>query len=299
MKSLGYLESWSMQLMVIQKTLEPKITKGTILLFAADHGVSDEDVSQYPKSVTKEMLRNLNAGGAAINALCNANGLDLVVRDKLCDRAGGVRDWNTTIAAALLLAVMKYRGRPGTADDVTGKGTGVTDERLEKKMDVIDRAVTLHQTACLSNVDLQPSERWVEVMKRLGGQEVAAMAAAAKEAANASIPVLVDGFISSVAYLMALLMFPESIPALHRCAFFSHKSHEKRHRMFLGRLKVFAVGGRVDSTRLGFGVEVGRRNRRSYGLSFTKSGCTCCIRHGNFRPSCSQRKQVKQPSPKV
>ncbi|KAJ3220154.1 hypothetical protein HDU67_005478 [Dinochytrium kinnereticum] len=290
-RSLGFLETWSTQLMVIQKTLSPRLMKGTILLFAADHGVADEDVSQYPKSVTAEMLKNLNQGGAAINAICLSNGLGLQVVDVGVDtpdvlekvrrrkppgcrgsrsilhidgalpeeyfRAaleagkemaldtlrrmqtatssefefaiglGELGIGNTTIAAALLLAVIRYRGRPGTAEEVAGKGTGVTDERMARKIDVIERAVGLHQTPCLSTVDMDPAQRWMEVLRRLGGQDVVAMAAAATEIAKASCALIIDGFISTVAYMMALLIFPEAIPALQRCAFFAHKSMEK------------------------------------------------------------------------
>ncbi|KAJ3208408.1 hypothetical protein HDU67_006767 [Dinochytrium kinnereticum] len=289
--SMGYLETWSTQLMVLQKTMSPKVSKGTILLFAADHGVADEDVSQYPKAVTGEMLKNLNQGGAAINALCNANGLDLVVTDVGVDTTtvlpkvhmrkpkgchgsrsilnpdgaltandlqtaldagqeaaqdaikrmrsstssegefaiglGELGIGNTTIAAALLLAVIRYRGRESAAEDVAGKGTGVTDERMVKKVGVIDRAVALHQVECGAALGADSGKGWMEVMRRLGGQDVAAMAAAARESAVSFCPLIIDGFISSVAFMMALLIFPDSAPALKRCAFFSHKSMEK------------------------------------------------------------------------
>ncbi|KAJ3104640.1 hypothetical protein HDU97_009031 [Phlyctochytrium planicorne] len=284
--SLGFLENWSVQLMILQQTLSPKIEKGCILLFAADHGVADEDVSQYPKAVTAEMLRNLSNGGAAINAICNSNGLDLIVTDvgvdtaevfkgievvKACKGSRSILDVsgamtpsdlssainagdvvaqnaiskmgyknvaiglgelgiaNTTIAATLLLAAIQYRGRNGIARQVAGKGTGITDERLEKKIDVIQRAVDLHRDACMA-ID-SPAERWEEVMRRLGGLEIAAMASAARHAAIRRCAVIVDGFISSVSFLMALLMFPEDATFLHQAAFFSHQSMEKGANM--------------------------------------------------------------------
>ncbi|KAJ1565727.1 hypothetical protein HK096_011161 [Nowakowskiella sp. JEL0078] len=88
--SLGLLENWAVKLIVLQNTFSPnyylcivfpRIDSGHILVFAADHGLADEDVSQYPKVVTREMLRNLSAGGAAINAFCNAGGLSIEVVD--------------------------------------------------------------------------------------------------------------------------------------------------------------------------------------------------------------------------
>ncbi|KAJ3084997.1 hypothetical protein HDU96_005637, partial [Phlyctochytrium bullatum] len=144
---------------------------------------------------------------------------------------------NTTISAALLLAVRKYQGKVASADDIAGLGTGVTEERFAKKVSVIARAVELHENACLTTVNLAAGERWLEVLRRLGGLEIAAMAAAAREIALASVPLIIDGFISSVAFLMALLVFPEHIPALQRVAFFSHKSMERSALMVITEIE--------------------------------------------------------------
>ncbi|KAJ3366590.1 hypothetical protein GGF31_008011 [Allomyces arbusculus] len=80
--SLGALENWAEQLMVVQNTLSPKVDKARMLLFAADNGLAaGAEVSQYPRAVTREMLKNIAAGGAAINCLCRAHGIELKVLD--------------------------------------------------------------------------------------------------------------------------------------------------------------------------------------------------------------------------
>ena len=74
--SLGELETWAVRLACIQNTLTPHVDRARILVFGADHGVAAEGVSAYPPQVTPEMMRNFARGGAAINVLAKANGLD-------------------------------------------------------------------------------------------------------------------------------------------------------------------------------------------------------------------------------
>ncbi|KAI9222241.1 nicotinate-nucleotide-dimethylbenzimidazole phosphoribosyltransferase-like protein [Blastocladiella britannica] len=77
--SLGQLEAWAEKLILVQQTLHPRVDRTRVVLFAADNGLAH--LSQYPKQVTREMLRNVAEGGAAINCLCRAHGIDLRVSD--------------------------------------------------------------------------------------------------------------------------------------------------------------------------------------------------------------------------
>lgn len=79
--ALGYLEDCAIRLSVLQQTLMPVLTTTRVCVFGADHGISDEGVSAYPRAVTAEMMKNFNAGGAAINVLGRANDVQVEVVD--------------------------------------------------------------------------------------------------------------------------------------------------------------------------------------------------------------------------
>ncbi|KAI9328616.1 nicotinate-nucleotide--dimethylbenzimidazole phosphoribosyltransferase [Obelidium mucronatum] len=269
--SLGRLEEWSVRLMALQRTLKPTVSSGRILLFAADHGIADDGVSQFPKVVTREMLRNLGSGGAAINAICNSNGLDLSVIDVGVDteetfpgvfvdkvfaphgslsslthecalskeqldaaletgikfandaiRGGvdviGIGELgigNTAVAAILLSAAS---GK--SAAQVTGKGTGVEGERYTHKISIVDSVVT-------KNKEVIDAGDWREIFCHIGGLEIASMVGASIAVARSQkTALIVDGFISMVAFLYAAKLFPEDTHLLAQCAFFSHTSAE-------------------------------------------------------------------------
>jgi nicotinate-nucleotide--dimethylbenzimidazole phosphoribosyltransferase len=271
--SLGRLEAVAVRLAVLQGTLTPRVASGRIVVFAADHGIASAGVSAYPRQVTAEMVRNFARGGAAINVLARANGLDLEVVDVgvdaeladlrgivhakvargsmslLEDRAmspaimeaalivgraaasraaaagadmlglGEMGIGNTTAAAALLSALT------GVApEETTGRGTGVTDDTLRYKRDVVARALRRH--APLTSAE--------DALAALGGLELAAIAGAALEAAERRMAVVVDGFISTVAVLAAARM----APAIRDALFFAHRSAERGHRVALEALGV-------------------------------------------------------------
>ncbi|HEY0512888.1 MAG TPA: nicotinate-nucleotide--dimethylbenzimidazole phosphoribosyltransferase [Thermoanaerobaculia bacterium] len=270
--SLGMLEEWAVQLAVLQGTLTPRIDRARILIFAADHGVSAEGVSAYPREVTLEMTRTFSSGGAAINVLSRAAGLEVEVTDVGVDgdlsampglvhakvrrgtrsflrepaltpaeweaaaeagrqavrraaeagaQAVGLGEMgigNTTAAAALL------SGLTGAApEDTVGRGTGVTDEILRHKREVVQGALRLHAG---------PERELRTLVAALGGLEMAAIAGAAQEGARRGLAVLVDGFISTVAVLSAVRLDPTIRPAL----FFAHRSAERGHRIALETL---------------------------------------------------------------
>ena len=270
--SLGRLESWAIRLAEIQGTLEPTVEKARVLVFAADHGVAAEGVSAYPREVTAQMMANFASGGAAIHVLCRSAGIEVevvdvgvdaelldlpqVVHSKVrrgsrnllhepamtaeemeaawqvgveavqraraagCDAVGlgemGIG--NTTPSAALL---SHFTGR--SPEETVGRGTGVSDDVWAHKRDVVRRALGRHSS---------PQDAR-HALAALGGLELASMAGAATAAAQSQIPVVVDGFISTVAALAAVRIEPTLRPAL----FFAHRSAEAGHRIALEALE--------------------------------------------------------------
>jgi nicotinate-nucleotide--dimethylbenzimidazole phosphoribosyltransferase len=268
--ALGRLEDVAVRLAVLQGTLMPCVDRTRICVFGADHGVAFEGVSAYPRSVTAEMMRNFDRRGAAINVIAAANDVSVEVIDVGVDAdltmhagirhekvrrgsrncldepsmttreldaalevgkaaarraaANGVRALglgemgigNTTVASALLSALT---GNPASA--TVGRGTGVTDDVLVRKREIVDRAVALYSPASAK-----------ELLRCIGGLELAAIAGAALEAANLRIAVVADGFISTVAVLCALRMAADD-DRLAQALFFAHHSAESGHAVAL------------------------------------------------------------------
>ncbi len=293
--SLGQLEPLGARLAAIQGTIKPNLAKKAVVIFAADHGVAAAGVSAYPKGVTAAMVHNFLAGGAAVNALAGAAGAELLIVDvgvdaelrphpKLWSRkvaygtqnildgramtraeveaacgvgleiartlatqgvtllAGGEMGiGNTTPAAALTAA---FTGR--SAGNVTGRGTGVDDEGLARKVSVVEQALAKHQGTA------DP----LEILARLGGLEVAALTGFYLGAAATKTPVVLDGFITTAAALVAVALAPAAKDYL----FASHLSQEPGHRAqltHLGLEPLFDLGlrlGEGTGAVLAFGI---------------------------------------------
>jgi nicotinate-nucleotide--dimethylbenzimidazole phosphoribosyltransferase len=250
--SLGRLEEIALRVGLIQNTAMPAVGRKAMLVFCADHGVVEEGVSPYPSEVTGQMLANFRAGGAAINVLCRSFGIDPVVVDmgvgkptrnftrgpamtreeaaaaieRGRDAAGdadilGVGEMgigNSTAAAALLAA---FTGLDPV--DAAGRGTGVDDAGLARKVDVIRRALLLHQP--------NPGDG-LGVLAALGGREIAAIAGLILGAAERRRVVVLDGFIAGSAALAVRAMEPAALDYV----FFAHCSAERGHRRMLEAL---------------------------------------------------------------
>jgi nicotinate-nucleotide--dimethylbenzimidazole phosphoribosyltransferase len=262
--SLGRLEEFARNFALMRGTTKPVLEKRTIFTFAADHGVSREGVSAYPREVTAQMVFNFLRGGAAINVLCRHFGIENVVVDigvdyDFPDLAGLVQKkvgrgtenflkgpamteeqavrsietgmaladgydiigtgemgiGNTTSSSAILAVVTG-----ASAEEVVGRGTGVDDERLRHKAAVVREALTRHRPDPKNGLDL---------LTKIGGFEIGAIAGLIIGAASRRIPVVVDGFISSAGAIIATRLAPESRDYL----FFSHLSRERGHRRML------------------------------------------------------------------
>jgi nicotinate-nucleotide--dimethylbenzimidazole phosphoribosyltransferase len=267
--SLGRLESLSIQLAGISGNPLPQIRHKVIITMAGDHGVVAEGVSAYPQEVTPQMVLNFLNGGAAINVLARQVGARVVIVDmgvasdlapyanlmqaKIAPgtaniasgpamsreqalralQAGirvvevelsreldilGVGEMgigNTTPAAAIAAALT---GRPPA--EIVGRGTGIDDAGLAHKIGIVQRALLVNQPNPANALD---------VLAKVGGFEIGGMAGAMLAAAAHRLPVMVDGFISTAAAMIAVALAPDVRPYLIA----SHRSQEYGHHLML------------------------------------------------------------------
>ena len=267
-KSLGRLEEIAIQVAGITGQEIPSLGKKRVVLCAADHRVTVEGVSAYPSAVTPMMVLNFLKGGAAINALARQVGAEIQVIDvgvssdlpkspklisakirkgtrnfkvepamtpgecekavrlgiRLADQAkkdkvkwvvlGEMGIGNTTSAAALMAALL-----PCAVEDVTGFGTGIDRTQWLVKCRVIQEGLNRHKP--------NPTQP-LEVLQKVGGYEIAALTGVVLGCAKNRIPVVVDGFITSAAFLVAYRLNPK----VKDFAFFSHRSEEPGHTKF-------------------------------------------------------------------
>ncbi|WP_417500121.1 nicotinate-nucleotide--dimethylbenzimidazole phosphoribosyltransferase [Methylophaga sp.] len=270
--SLGQLENLAVKIASLQASEIPDLTHVHITVYAADHGIMAEGVSAFPQSVTAAMIRNFANGGAAISVLaqelmakldvlnvgtvealeeipgvldkridagtanfCQSSAMTeqqcqqalLIGRDNVFSDientqlyiAGEMGIGNTTAATALASVLL-------TCDpaDLVGPGTGLDQQGVQHKLNVIRRALEQHSA--------QRDKDALTVLQTLGGFEIAAMVGAYLTCAKQGIPVLIDGFISTVAALIA-----EKIQAGCKDWFiYSHQSAEPGHQVVLGAL---------------------------------------------------------------
>ena len=272
--SLGRLEEIAIQVAGITSQAIPALGKKRVILCAADHGVTAEGVSAFPSAVTPMMVLNFLNEGAAINAMARQVGAEVQVVDvgvaadlpnsksllsakiakgtrnfkvepamsgaesqkaltlgiQLAQQAkkekvkwvvlGEMGIGNTTSAAALMAALL-----PCAVEDVTGFGTGIDRTQWANKCRVIQEALQKH--------NLKP-ESPLEALRKVGGLEIAALTGVVLGCAKNRIPVVVDGFITSSAFLVAYRLNPR----VKDFAFFSHRSEEPGHTKFYEMLEV-------------------------------------------------------------
>lgn len=251
--SLGRLEQVAVFLAGWQHDPRPRIDRAKAAVFAGNHGVTIHGVSAFPASVTEQMVANFHAGGAAVNALSHAAGLEFNVTALDLDRptadfTGGPAMTEAECLAALeagaavvepdldllvlgemgignstAAAALCARSFGGAAADWVGPGTGVDAEGIARKAAVIDRALAFHADA--------PADAF-ETLRRVGGREIAAIAGAVLRARQLGVPVVLDGFIctSAVAPLAA------ENPDITAHCIAGHCSAETGHRRLLDRL---------------------------------------------------------------
>ncbi|MBI5192448.1 MAG: nicotinate-nucleotide--dimethylbenzimidazole phosphoribosyltransferase [Nitrospirae bacterium] len=272
--SLGRLEELARRYVTITGNEYPKIKKKVIYTFAGDHGVTQEGVSAYPKEVTYQMVFNFLRGGAGINVLASHAGAEVRVVDigvdymfedakglikkkigmgtqnmalrpamrmEECIRSlktgielayeahkegadiigtGDMGIGNTTPSSAITAVLT---GKP--VEQVTGRGTGINDDMFKNKIRVIEQSIAVNKPDARNPLD---------VLAKVGGFEIAGIAGLIIGAAACRIPVVIDGFISSAAALVAVSLKEE----ISQYLFASHLSVENGHQAILERIGI-------------------------------------------------------------
>ena len=272
--SLGKLEELSIQLAGMKANPFPSVEGKAIIVMAADHGVAREGVSAYPSDVTAQMVLNFLRGGAAINVLARQAGARVTVvdigvatefeplpglirRKVMCGTrslaqgpamsreeaaqaiqvgvdvldeeaargldivaTGDMGIGNTTPSSAIVAAMT---GLP--VAQVVGRGTGIDDQGLERKIRVIEQALTVNQPDTTDALD---------VLHKIGGLEIAGLAGVMIAAAHRRIPIVVDGFISTAAAMIAVGL----APGVRQYLIGSHQSVEIGHQAMLKHLNL-------------------------------------------------------------
>ena len=271
--SLGRLETLALQCGKIQDSLNPELVNPTILVFAGDHGVTEEGVSPYPQEVTAQMVLNFLNGGAAINIFCLQNNISLHVVDagvktdfpegtelinanigrgtknfckeaamslEECERAienGAELSRTVPVSTCNVIGFGEMGiGNTSSAAALTQRFTGLPVEDCVGKGTGLDDS-GLEQK---QNTIRQALEKHAEikepqaVLSTFGGFEIAMMVGAMLESAVLKRIILIDGFIASAAFLAASRIVPE----IKQYAVFTHKSDEQGHAEILKYLQV-------------------------------------------------------------
>jgi len=270
--ALGELESLARQVALVQQTGTPTLHQPHVLVFAADHGIAQAGVSQYPPEVTHQMVRNFAGGGAAINVFCRQNNLGLTIVDAgVC---GSFADLPAVRDEKLAKGTRNFAHEPAMSADQCAaalqRGARLVDELHAAGCNVLglgemgigntsSAAVLMHlltgrplaecvgrgtgldaaglarKLATLTQAVAAHPQVGVEplaVLATFGGFEIAQMCGAMLRAAELRLLLLIDGFIASAALLVAARL----APAVLAYCVFCHESDEQGHRLLLAEL---------------------------------------------------------------
>ncbi len=299
--SLGKLEELSIKIAGITGKATPEIRNKVIIVMAADHGVTSEKVSLYPQSVTAEVVKNFLKGKAAVNVLAGNIGAKLVIVDigvafelshnsKLISRkiaygtgnmahepamsyeqavksietgieivkkeiekgadiigTGDMGIGNTTASSAISAVMMDK-----SVAEVTGRGTGVRGRQLAHKIQIIEKAIKLNKPDRSDPLD---------VLAKVGGFEIGGLAGVMLGAASLHVPVVIDGFISGAAALIATALSP----VLKEYLIAGHVSAEAGHRLVLKYLGLKPL--------LNLKMRLGEGTGAVLGISLAEASC--------------------------
>lgn len=282
--ALGRLEDLAQWMATWQGRHPPTANHPRTAVFVGNHGVAALGVSAYPAAVTQQMVKNFLDGGAAVNQLCRVVDADLRVYELNLEeptadftRAAAMSEEdcalaiaygmtsvepgvdllavgemgiaNTTSAAALCHALFG-----GTAAEWVGPGTGVAGSALARKTVVVAEGVARH---------LGESTEPFELLRRLGGRELAAIVGAIMAARQARVPVILDGYAASAA---AAVLFAADARALDHCLV-AHRSAEPGHGRLLERLG--------KPPLLDLGMRLGEASGATLAIALVKAALAC------------------------
>ncbi len=299
--SLGVLEELSIRIAGMTRLERPRLDKKVIITMAGDHGVSESGVSAYPKEVTAQMVYNFLKGGAGINVLARHIDASVVVVDMgvaceleqdprlvnkkvgygtknmVCGPAmsrdeaveclvrgievaeqeiasgfnivgtGDMGIGNTTPSAAIVSVITGI-----TPYEAAGRGTGIDDKTFENKVRVIENSISLN------NPDKKDG---IDVLSKVGGYEIGGIAGVIIGAAANHVPVVIDGFISGAAALIAATISPGCKDYLIA----SHQSVEKGHKAALRHLGLKPL--------MDLNLRLGEGTGAALGISFVEAAC--------------------------
>jgi nicotinate-nucleotide--dimethylbenzimidazole phosphoribosyltransferase len=282
--ALGRLEELVAWLATWQGKHPPTLGHPRAAVFAGNHGVAARGVSAFPAAVTAQMVQNFIAGGAAVNQLCKAVDADLRVYEMNLEQPTGDFTQEPAMSesdCALAMAYGMMAVEPGVdiialgemgigntaaaaalcgglfggdAVDWVGPGTGVAGAALQHKIAVVDEALKRHRRQATDPFDM---------LRRLGGRELAAIAGAVIAARRARVPVVLDGYASTAA---AAVLFAAEPTALDHCLV-AHRSAEPGHARLLGRL------GKMPLFDLG--MRLGEASGATLAIAVLKAALAC------------------------
>lgn len=282
--ALGRLEDITAHLAAWQGKAQPKIARPLVAIFAGSHGVAAKGVSAYPSAVNRAMLASFSNSHAAINQICKTFDLGLKVFDLAIDLPTGditegaaleeaacaatiafgmeavangtdllclgeMGIGNTTSAAAIYAALYG-----GSAADWVGRGTGVDDAGHARKIAVVEAALAFHKGHLNDPL---------EVLRRLGGREIAAMVGAILAARMERVPVILDGYVVGAAAAVLHAIHPYAVE--HCLA--GHLSAEGAHARVLENLRLKPI--------LNLGMRLGEGSGAALAAGLVKAALAC------------------------
>ncbi len=323
--SLGQLEALARQVVATTGKDRPGFAGKTAFCFAADHGVAAEGVSAYPQAVTAQMVLNFLRGGAAINVLARQAGARIVVADlgvaealpahpELVSARIGAGTANFAKAPAMTRdqaraaveagiriaeaemdrgADLLATGEMGIANttsatalvaaftgldplELTGYGTGIDEAHRVLKAGVVRRALALHRP--------DPADP-LGVLTAVGGFEIGGLAGVMLAGAARRVPVIIDGFISGAAALVACGL----APSLREHLIAAHRSAERGHQAALAHLSLAPL--------LSLGMRLGEGTGAVLAMHLVDAACRILNEMATFESAGVSEKSAPLPDP--